>query len=58
MERVTVKQAATELNIDADCLRRMMAHGLINIGIVNKHKNRSMYYIYREWLEEFKRGER
>lgn len=57
MERITVKEAATELNMDVDCLRRMMAHDKIRIGIVNKHKNRTTYYVYREWLEAFKKGE-
>ena len=57
MERVSVKQAAAELQMDPDCLRRTMARGLIKIGVVVKHENHSAYYIYREWLENFKKGE-
>lgn len=54
MERVTVKKAAEELSMDADCLRYMMKHGTLPIGYVLEREARSTYYIYREKLDEFK----
>ncbi len=57
MERVTVKQAARELNIDADTLRYQLMKGKLQIGYAIKRegKKRSVYIIYRGLLEQEKR---
>jgi len=53
MERVTVKEAAAALSMDADCLRYMMQHGTLPIGHVVAKKTRSTYYIYKEALDNY-----
>lgn len=53
MERVTVKEAAAALSMDADCLRYMMQHGTLPIGHVVAKKTRSTYYIYKEALDSY-----
>ena len=57
MERVTVKQAARELNIDADTLRYQLMKGKLQTGYDMKRegKKRSVYIIYRGLLEQEKR---
>lgn len=55
MERVTVREAAQELNMDSDCLRFMMKKGTLPIGVVKEGKNRTTYYIYRESLDGYKK---
>lgn len=57
MERVTVKQAAKELKMDPQCLRYMMKHGNLPIGHVLEKGERTTYYIYREKLDNYIRGE-
>ena len=58
MERVTVKQAAGELNIDQLTLRYQMEKGKLPIGYAVKRegKKRAVYVIYRGLLDQYKRS--
>lgn len=63
MERVTVKQAAEEMNMDLETLRYMMMKERLPIGYAIKRegKKRAVYVIYRGMLDQYKRkvaGER
>lgn len=57
MARVTVKQAAKELNMDADTVRYLMQLDRLPIGEMVKRKGskRATYYIYRGMLDAHKR---
>ncbi len=56
LERVTIAQAAAELNIDVMTVRYLMREGRLLIGnaIKRKGSSRYSYYIYRGALEEEK----
>ncbi len=58
MERVTVKQAAGELNIDQLTLRYQMEKEKLPIGYAVKRegKKRAVYVIYRGLLDQYKRS--
>lgn len=58
LQKVTVKQAALELNVDQATIRSWMRHNYIKIGIADLKdgKTRWSYTIYRKWLDEFKRS--
>ena len=58
LQRVSVEQAALELNVDKATIRSWMRHGYIHIGIADckDGKKRWSYTIYRKWLDEFKRS--
>lgn len=58
LQKVTVKQAALELNVDQATIRSWMRHNYIRIGIADLKdgKSRWSYVIYRKWLDEFKRS--
>lgn len=56
LERVTVKQAAAELNMADDSVRYLMSAGRLPIGHAVKKEgcNRTTYYIYRAALDTYK----
>ena len=56
MERVSVAQAAKELNMDTENVRWLMMKGRLPIGYaIKKEKNvRYSYYIYRGMLDTYK----
>lgn len=56
LERVTVKQAAAELNMDNDTVRYLMSTGRLPIGHAVRREgcNRTTYYIYRAALDAYK----
>ena len=56
MERVTTKQAASELEMDLDTLQFLMRENRLPIGhaIKKKGKKRFSYYIYRGLLDQYK----
>lgn len=56
LERVTVKQAAAELNMADDAVRYLMSAGRLPIGHAVKKEgwNRTTYYIYRDALDAYK----
>lgn len=58
LERVTVKQAAKELNMDIVSVQHLMRQDRLPIGIALKKEGKTNwhYYIYRNMLEEFKQG--
>jgi len=58
LQRVSVQQAALELNVDQATIRSWMRHNYIKIGIADLKdgKTRWSYVIYRKWLDEFKRS--
>lgn len=55
MERVTTKQAATELNMDLDTLHYLMRENRLPIGhaVKKEGKKRFSYYIYRGLLDSY-----
>ena len=55
--RVTIQDAACELQMDALTLRCLMQRGAIDLGYVIKRDGckRHSYYIYRKKLDERKR---
>ena len=57
MERVSVKQAADELNIESESVRYMMRKGTLPIGHVLQREGamRGTFYIYRGLLDAYKR---
>lgn len=56
MERVTTKQAASELEMDLDTLQFLMRENRLPIGhaIKKEGKRRFAYYIYRGLLDQYK----
>jgi hypothetical protein len=56
MEKVTIEQAAVELNVSQATLRSWMRHSYINIGIADKKdgSSRWCYTIYRKLLDDYK----
>ena len=56
LERVTVKQAAAELNMDNDTVRYLMSTGRLPIGHAVRREGcgRTTYYIYRAALDTYK----
>lgn len=56
LERVTVKQAAAELNMDYRTVQYLMSAGRLPIGHAVKREgcNRTTYYIYRAALDTYK----
>lgn len=57
LERVSVKQAAQELNLTPDQVRLRMQYEMLPIGEVfrRKHGKRYQYTIYRGLLDKYKR---
>ncbi len=57
MERVTVRQAAAELNMDMETLHYMMQKERLPIGYAIKRegKKRAVYIIYRGMLDQYKK---
>lgn len=57
MERVTTKQAASELNMDVECLQFLMREKRLPIGyaVRKEGKKRFSYYIYRGLLDQYKK---
>lgn len=57
VERVSVRQAAKELNMDMDAVRYLMLEDRLPIGTAVKKqgKKRAAYYIYRGLLDEYKK---
>lgn len=58
LERVTVKQAAAELNMDYRTVQYLMSAGRLPIGHAVKREgcNRTTYYIYRTALDTYKKS--
>lgn len=56
MQRVTTKQAASELNMDLETLQYLMREERLPIGYAMKRegKKRNVYIIYRGMLDQFK----
>lgn len=56
MERVTTKQAATELNMDLETLQYLLRKKKLPIGYAVKRegKKRAVYIIYRGLLDQYK----
>ena len=56
MERVSTKQAASELEMDLDTLQFLMRENRLPIGLAIKKevKRRFSYYIYRGLLDQYK----
>lgn len=56
-ERVSTKQAASELNMDVDTLQYLLQNNRIPIGYAVKKegKKRNSYYIYRGLLDSYKK---
>lgn len=56
MERVTTKQAASELEMDLDTLQFLMRENRLPIGhaIKKEGKRRFSYYIYRGLLDQYR----
>ena len=56
-ERVSTKQAASELNMDVDTLQYLLQNNRIPIGYAVKKdgKKRNSYYIYRGLLDTYKK---
>ena len=56
MERVTTKQAASELEMDLDTLQFLMRENRLPIGqaVKKEGKKRFSYYIYRGLLDQYK----
>lgn len=57
MQRVTTKEAASELNIDLETLQYLMREQRLPIGYSVRRENakRCTYYIYRGLLDAYKR---
>ena len=57
MERVTTKQAASELNMDLETLQYLMRKERLPIGYAVKREGakRGVYIIYRGLLDQYKK---
>lgn len=57
MERVTTKQAASELNMDLETLQYLMRQERLPIGYAVKREGakRGAYIIYRGLLDQYKK---
>lgn len=57
MERVTTKQAASELNMDLETLQYLMRQERLPIGYAVKREGakRGVYIIYRGLLDQYKK---
>lgn len=57
MERVTSRQAASELNMDVETLHYLMQKERLPIGYAVKRegKQRTLYIIYRGMLDQYKK---
>ena len=55
LERVSVEQAAKELDLDPLTLRYSLRDGTLPIGFAQKRK-RYVYVIYRNLLDTYKKG--
>ena len=57
MERVTTKQAASELNMDQETLQYLMRQERLPIGYAVKREGakRGAYIIYRGLLDQYKK---
>ena len=55
-DRVSVKTAATELNMSQDCIRYLMREGKIDLGhaVLQKDGKRWYYIIFRGLLDKEK----
>lgn len=55
-DRVSVKTAATELNMSQDCIRYLMREGKIDLGhtVLRKGGKRRYYIIFRGLLDKEK----
>ncbi|MEE0390602.1 helix-turn-helix domain-containing protein [Thermoguttaceae bacterium LCP21S3_D4] len=58
LERVTVKQAAEELNMDHETVKYLMRKERLPIGyaVLREGCKRTTYYIYRDALDAYKKN--
>jgi hypothetical protein len=53
MERVTIRQAASELHLTMETVRILMQQGVLDIGYVKvNEKGRCTYIIFRHLLDQ------
>ena len=57
MERLTVEQAASRLNLSKLAVRELMRQGDLPIGKVIHHTSRDSFYIYSEMIDSYLRKE-
>jgi hypothetical protein len=58
LHRISVCEAAEALGMCTDSVRYMMKKGTLPIGRCMEGRGRTTYYIYREFVEQYMRGER
>lgn len=58
LTRITVNEAAEALGMCADSVRYMVKKGTLPIGRCMEGRGRTTYYLYREFLEQYMKGER
>ena len=58
LHRITVAEAATALNMCPDSVRYMVKKGTLPIGKAIEGRERTTYYLYKEFLQEYMEGRR
>ena len=56
MTRITVEEAAKQLDMPKQAVRSMVRSGALPIGVYRGSERRGTYYIYKEKLDEFTPG--
>lgn len=58
LTRITVAEAAKVLGMCADSVRYMVKKGTLPIGKAIEGRERTTYYLYREFLQDYMEGKR